>query len=89
MGIINKLKHFLHIKTKIMIYNSLILSHLNIGILTWVFHCNRVIKLQKKTLQILNLSKYNAHSEPIFKELKLLKLQDIITLHELKFYYKY
>ncbi len=48
MGILNKLKHFLPIKTKIMIYNSLILSHLNFGILTWRFQCDRVIKPQKK-----------------------------------------
>ncbi len=89
MGILNKLKHFLPIKTKIMIYNSLILSHLNFGILTWGFQCDRVIKLQKKVLRILSLSKYNAHTEPIFRELKLLKLQDIIKLQELKFYYKY
>ena len=32
--------------------------------------------------------KYNAHSEPLFKELKLLKLEDIRKLQELKCYYK-
>ncbi len=35
---------------------------------------------------IIYLSKYNAHNEPIFKELKLLKLNDIFKLQELKFY---
>ncbi len=68
MGILNKLKHFLPIKTKIMIYNSLILSHLNFGILTWGFQCDESLSYRKKTLQILNLSKY------FFRELKLLKL---------------
>ncbi len=33
IGILNKLKHFLPLKTKIRIYNSLIVSHLNFGIL--------------------------------------------------------
>ncbi len=34
-------------------------------------------------------SKYNAHTEPIFKEFKLLKLEDILKLQEIKLYYKY
>ncbi len=33
MGILNKLKHFVPIKTKILLYNSLILSHLNFRLL--------------------------------------------------------
>ncbi len=34
-------------------------------------------------------SKYNAHTDPLFKILKLLKVNDIFKLLELKFYYKY
>ena len=45
-------------------------------------------KLQKRVMRIITCSKYNAHSEPLFKELKLLKLEDIRKLQELKFYYK-
>ncbi len=48
-----------------------------------------IVKLQTKIVRITSLSKYNAHTEPIFKSLKLLKLTDILKLHELKFYYKY
>ncbi len=76
-------------KTKVLIYNSLIVSHPNFCILAWGYQCDRVIKLQKKVIWILNLSKYNAHTEPIFKELKLLKVKDILKLQELKFYFKY
>ncbi len=32
---------------------------------------------------------YNAHTHPIFKQLKLLKVKDILKLQELKFYFKY
>ncbi len=35
------------------------------------------------------VSKYNAHTEPLFKLNELLKLEDILKLQELKFYYKY
>ena len=89
IGILNKLKHFLPLKTKLLIYNSLILSHLNFGILAWGYQCERIIKLQKKAIRIISISKYNAHTEPLFKELKLLKVTDILRLQELKFYYKY
>ena len=34
-------------------------------------------------------SKYNAHTSNIFKQLKLLKICDILTIEQLKFYYKY
>ncbi len=55
----------------------------------WGYHCERISKLQKKSIRILSLSKYNAHTEPFFKELKLLKVKDILWLQELIFYYKY
>ncbi len=86
MGILKKLKHFIPIKTKILIYNSLVLSHLNFEILAWGFQCARLTKLQKKIIRILSRSKYNAHTEPIFKELKLLKLEDKLKLQELKLF---
>ncbi len=53
------------------------------------FKCAKITKLQKKVAGILSLSKYNAHTEPLFKQLKLLKIIDIFKLQELKFYYKY
>jgi len=89
MGILNRLKRLLPIQTKILIYNSLVLSHLNFGILIWGFKCEKVAKQQKKVIRILSLSRYNAHTEPLFKILKLLKVKNILKLQELKFYYKY
>ncbi len=85
IGILNKLKHFLPLKTKVLLQSSLILSHLNSAILVWGYECERIIKLQKKAIRTISLSKYNAHTEPIFKTLKLLKVKDILTLQELKF----
>ncbi len=37
---------------------------------------------------MINLIKYNGHTEPIFKKLKLIKIEDILKLNEIKFYYK-
>ena len=63
IGVLNKLKHVLpqHIKT--IIYNTLILPHLNYCILCWGFKSNRVFALQKKAVRIITCSKYNAHTE--------------------------
>ncbi len=38
---------------------------------------------------MISISKYNAHSEPLFKQLNLLKIEYILRLNKLKFYYKY
>ncbi len=46
-------------------------------------------KTTNKAIRILSFSKYNAYTEPLFKELKLLKVKDILKLKALKFYYKY
>ncbi len=89
IGILNKLKHFIPIKIKILIYNSLILSYLNYCILAQGYQCNRLIKLHKKTVRIVSLSKFNQHTKPILKELKLLKIKGILQLQELKLFYKY
>ena len=45
IGILNRLKHFLPLPTKLLIYNSLILSYLNFGVLAWGYKCDRIVKL--------------------------------------------
>ena len=47
----------------------------------------QVSKLQKKSIRLITGSEYLAHSEPLFKELELLKIEDLYKLKILKFYY--
>ena len=61
IGILNRQKYFIPLHSKLHIYNALILSHINLGILSWGYQCERVTKLQKKAVRIIYLSKYNAH----------------------------
>lgn len=89
LGIINKLKHFIPLDSKITMYNTMILPHINYGILAWGFKNNRLITLQKRAIRIITVSKYNAHTEPLFKHLKLLNIKDILNISVLKFYHKY
>ena len=89
IGILSRLKYLLPERIKLIIYNSLILSHINYGILIWGHHADRIFKLQKKAIRIITKSKYNAHTEPLFKNLNLLKISDIFKLYQLKFFHKY
>ena len=53
IGILNRLKHFIPLQSKLFIYSSLIASYLNFGILTWGYRCERITKLQKKAVCII------------------------------------
>ena len=70
------------------IYNTLRLSHLNYRILSWGFQCQEIYLLQKRAIRNNEKAGYRAHTEPIFKSLNLIKVQDIYYLAILKFYSK-
>ena len=88
VGMLNKLKHFLPPKILLDIYNSLIVPHLNYGALLWEKCSDNLFKLQKKAIRSITLSRYNAHTCPLFKKLGLLKCKDICALHAFKFCFK-
>ena len=45
--------------------------------------------LQRKAVRIMTFSNFDAHSEPLFKELKILKVKDNIFLQNCLFVYDY
>ena len=57
------------------------------GLLLWGNQVERVSKVQKKSIRLITGSEYLAHSEPLFKELELLKIEDLYKLKIFKFYY--
>ena len=89
LGVICRLKNYLPVHILRLLYNSLVLPYLQYGILTWGFKIGRIEKLQKRAVRIITCSKYNVHTEPLFKTLNLLKVSDMFTLNLLKMYYKY
>ena len=88
VGILNKLRSFLPSGVLQTIYNTLILPHMTYRILAWGRHTNTIHTIQKRAIRIIAASKYNAHTEPLFKQLNLLRACDICKLQELKFYHK-
>ena len=89
VGILNKLKHFLPRSILLTIYNALITPHLNYGIIAWGFSANKLSKLQKKAVRAIACTKYNAHTSPLFKTLRILTVEDIFRKQCLVFYFKF
>ena len=87
-GIINSLKNILPRTILFTLYNSMILPHLQYSILSWGFNPGKVSTLQKRAIRLITRSKYNAHTDPLFKKYGLLALEDIFNISVLKFYYK-
>ena len=54
----------------------------------WYYLCVFVqssVEITKRQIRMISQSKYNAHTEPLLKELDLLKLSDLLELSALKF----
>ena len=90
---INSTKHFLSKKVRLTLYHSLFDSHLNYGNLLWSCSnkksLDKIENLQKKCLRNVALKGYKAHSEPIFKDLNILKLRDKFTYCRSVFMHQY
>ena len=69
LGVMNCLKRYLPLSALKIMYDSLILSHIQFGITCWGFEWGRLAKLQKRAVRIVTNNKYNAHTEPLFKDL--------------------
>ena len=89
LGVMNRLKRYLPISAMKLMYDSLILSHLQFRITNWGFEWDRISKLQKRALRIMAKSRYKAHTEPLFKQLHVSKVKAIFDVQCLKFWYKF
>ena len=75
------------------LYYSLIHCHLVYGIHIWspttVSNLNDLRVKQRNAIRTITLSKYNAHTLPLFKTLKILPLDSLIYFFKLQFMSKY
>ncbi len=66
------------------LYYSLIHAHLNYGTCVWGkaddIHINKLRVLQKKVIHIIGNADLDEHSSPIFKDLKILKFDDLLKI---------
>ena len=91
IGILYRLKSIYPHRVLLTLYNTLILPHYNYCILSWgstLRENHRLHLLQKKAVRIITNSNYIAHTEPLLKELRLLKVTCMFSLAIWKLYYK-
>ena len=84
-GVLHRLNKFLPVGTLKMLYNSLILPHLQFGIEIW-YSCsernhNRIFALQKRSIRAIKSLQYRDHTNNHFKSLNLLKLEDLYKVN--------
>ena len=87
-GILHKLKYIFSKKILLILYKSVIVPHLNYGLLLWGANLKDMFLLQKKAIRLVTHNSYTSHTEPIFKEKGLLSLPDLFLLNKLKFLHK-
>ena len=75
------------------IYHAIFSSHLMYGAQVWSSRLlsvnERIFRLQKSAMRIMTFSDFQAHSEPLFKELSILKFQHSIDIANCLFVYDY
>ena len=81
-------RHYLAKKFLIQLYYGQFYSHLTYGCQLWGQNENSIkstITLQKKAVRLISFAQSHDHSSPLFKELNLLKLTDIVKQSNLLF----
>jgi len=93
IGIIRKTSFFLTKSTLRKLYFSLVYPYLQYCNIVWATtyttNLYRLIILQKRVIRIINYSKYDAHTNPIFKDLNILKFTDICRLQTGQFMFSH
>ena len=92
-GILSKLRHFIPKNTLKSVYYAVFHSHILYGSLVWPLtttkNINTINGLLKKCIRIINFAPFNSHTNILFNENKLLKLNDVIRNEQLKFAFQF
>ena len=90
---LNRAKHLLHRDHLIILYYSLIYPYLSYGITIWGgtynSHLNSLIVVQKRCIRNICSVNWYTHTEPLFKKLNILQLNDIYKLQICKYVHAY
>ena len=93
IGIIYKCSFYLSKTPLRILYYSLIYPYFHYCNVVWAStyktNLRRLVTLQKRAVRIINNSNFDAHTDPIFKELSILKFNDIHLLQLGQFMYSY
>ena len=83
LGMLNRAKNFIPLKSRKLLYNALIQPHLSYGIELWGGSGKNILdvvqKLQNKAIRFVENTSYGAHTLPLFNKHKILKVNDLYT----------
>ena len=86
-------KNVLTQQARVSVYYALIHSHFVYGINIWSCtnesNLNILILKQKNAIRLVCNSKYNAHTEPLFKQMSILPLPKLVTYFNLQLMHRY
>ena len=93
VGILSKLRYIVPDNVLMLLYNTIILPHLSYCSIVWgnsySSHLNEIKLLQNKAIRIITNSEYKCSSNPLFIKMKVLPIQQLITLNTLIFMYNF
>ena len=82
---ISRVKNILPKETLLTLYNCLFKPYLEYGIIAWggapQSKLRGVINLQKKCVRNIGSKRYLSHTEPIFRDLEILKFNDLFEIN--------
>ena len=92
-GILSKLRYYIPTETLISICYRLFQSYVLYGSTIWCYtsqkNIMKIFIFQKRCMRLITFFEFQEHTTPIFKNFKILKLQDIIKFNTLKLIYLY
>ena len=92
-GMLAKARHYVSHTDLKNIYHAIFASHLLYASQVWtpklLSVTDKITTLQKNAMRIMTFSEFRAHSEPLFKDLEILKFVDNITLNNCIFVHDY
>lgn len=88
VGVMKKLSSSFPKRILLTLYNALILSHLNLHIISWGKKSISLLKPQKKAIRAVFKARYNAHTTPLFLSAETPRVDDLYKLALIKFYYQ-
>ena len=93
IGVLSKVRYYVNRNISHQLYYSIIYPFLAYGLSIWGNTYSSTLKpliiLQKRAIRTRTFSKPDEQSEPLLKELKILKLTDLVILHNALFMYHY
>ena len=84
VGMLKKIRHYVNLDTLKNIYHAIFGSLMQYGCQIWGqkinSHVKRIVKLQNRAIRVINFKDYQHPTEKLYKDSKILKFQDHISL---------